>query len=90
MSNTLDLFKAMLEIGSLDEVDEKYLRQTINKCEAELKNRERAQKVKAIQNFREALKKLEYLGVTISYDVSDLTDDLDYVPIFDSDRFEFD
>lgn len=91
MSDTLELFKAMLQVNNFDEVDKEYLQKTVNKLEAELKNRERAKKFQAVQNFREAFNRLREEDITPSitvhcYESPCLSEE---IPIFDFDDFTF-
>jgi len=91
MSDTLELFKAMLTVDNFDEVDREYLQKTVNKLEAELKNRERAKKFQAVQQFREAFNKLRAEDITPSIEVHcyDSPCIAEKIPIFDFDEFDF-
>ena len=82
-----------LSTCNLDEIEKEDIEKIIRDLEGELYRRRDIQCEKAIENFREALSKLEVLGVRVFYDCSDYDyngGDLTCVPLYDGYNLSFD
>lgn len=81
-----------LSTCDLDEIAEEDVKTIIRDLENELYHRKNAKCHEAIENFKQALARLEDLGVTVLYDCSDYIDDYDLtcVPICNGYYLSFD
>jgi len=81
-----------LSTCNLEEIAKEDIEKVIEDLKGELYRRRDIECEKAIENFREALSKLEVLGVRAFYDCSNYDDggDLTCVPLYDGYNLTFD
>ena len=86
-----DMFE-MLSTCNLEEIAKEDITTIIKDLEYELRRRKDIECEEAIENFREALSKLEVLGIRAFYDCSDYDDggDLTCVPLYNGYNLTFD
>lgn len=80
-----------LSTCNLEEIAKEDIVTIITDLNHELQCRRDIECDKAIENFRQALAKLETLGIRVFYDCTDYDNgDLTYVPIYDGYNLTFD